>query len=202
MQGPEGAVKRLAGRRRVGAGVRGCCPLSDAGVQRWAPAGGQQPQTDAASPCCHPPANNFQTETRCPLGKDKASSFAARVETLPYENENVAKWLPSSHNQVIPMESLWGTQVVPRKNNLQLETLPKAQRIQGLSAFYKVTAFKSYHKLITIKCQNLDQTSTWKSRKTIFSKSPQLFMKVYQQDQNHNGKLGCIRIRTSNSCSS
>ena len=43
------------------------------------------------------------------------------------------------------------------------QTLPNAQRMHGLSTLIKVTAFKSYHKLINIQLQNLNKTSASKS---------------------------------------
>ena len=53
----------------------------------------------------------------------------------------------------------WSGRPLPEKRILPQvsEILPKAQRDQGLSAFSKVTAFKSYHKLIKIQLQNLNQ---------------------------------------------
>ena len=45
-----------------------------------------------------------------------------------------------------------------------IKILTKAQQTQGLSALTKVTAFKSYYKLIKIQPQSLDQNSTPKYR--------------------------------------
>ena len=53
------------------------------------------------------------------------------------------------------MLKLWG------KSHKQ--TLPNAQRTHGLSTLIKVTAFKSYHKLINIQLQNLDKALASKS---------------------------------------
>ena len=46
--------------------------------------------------------------------------------------------------------------------SLNLQTLPKAQRTQGLSALAKVIAFRSYQELSTIQPHNIDQTSVQK----------------------------------------
>ena len=67
------------------------------------------------------------------------------------------------------------------------QVLPWAQRIQGFSALTKLTAFKSYHKLIKIQFQNLDQTPASKIDQTPASKSrPHLSLSVFTKLQLQN----------------
>ena len=66
--------------------------------------------------------------------------------------------------------------------------MPKAQRTQGLPAFTKRTAFKSYHKLVKIQPQNLNQTSASNSRPNFWNK-----MLVNLKPQNLNF---CLKILT------
>ena len=54
---------------------------------------------------------------------------------------------------------------------LHYETLPKKQRTQGLSALIKVLQSISYHKLINMQLQDLDQTSASKFQPNSASKS-------------------------------
>ena len=49
---------------------------------------------------------------------------------------------------------------------MKLQSLPKAQRTQGLDALVKEIAFKSYQKLGKIQLHNLDQTSAQKLNQT------------------------------------
>ena len=93
-----------------------------------------------------------------PLSSSPPSSSPA-PRSSPCPSWSWSKYKNTQNAEICPSWS-WSKYRITQNTKI----LTKAQRTQGLSALFKVTAFKSYYKLIKIQHENLDQNSAPKYR--------------------------------------